>query len=156
MSKESYQKLLRDPRWQKKRLEIMNRDGFQCVDCGAEDKTLNVHHLYYGAGLAPWEYENSSLVTLCEECHEIEHGTASQSERDFLQTLKSVGFRSNEMGSAAYFLGLHKSEIGAESVLQSVRNAHEVLFWAGSDEEASKELADFVALIQTKYRAKHA
>lgn len=67
-----YSKLLRDPRWQKKRLEILNRDKFQCVLCGNDNETLHVHHKIYKSGKKPWEYENSLLVTLCDGCHENE------------------------------------------------------------------------------------
>ena len=66
-----------DPRWQKKRLEILSRDEFTCRDCGDKDNTLHVHHCLYHRGAEPWEYENDELRTLCAECHErraaIEH-----------------------------------------------------------------------------------
>ncbi len=65
----TYAELLKDPRWQRKRLEILNRDDWTCQRCGAEDKTLHVHHRKYGRGF-PWEIENGFLVTLCEACHE--------------------------------------------------------------------------------------
>lgn len=65
----TYWELLKDPRWQRKRLEIMERDEFACQDCDARDKTLNVHHTYYAKGRKPWEYEDDSLRTLCEDCH---------------------------------------------------------------------------------------
>lgn len=66
----TYSEKLRDPRWQKKRLEIMNRDDFRCQACQSKEKTLNVHHRFYRKGKAPWEYENSELVTFCEDCHQ--------------------------------------------------------------------------------------
>jgi 5-methylcytosine-specific restriction endonuclease McrA len=68
---EYYQKL-KDPRWQKKRLEVMQRDGFSCQICFDTDSTLNVHHRRYIQGNEPWEYENYLLVTLCESCHKKE------------------------------------------------------------------------------------
>lgn len=36
-------------------------------------KGLNVHHTYYIEGKKPWEYEDSALVTLCENCHKKRH-----------------------------------------------------------------------------------
>lgn len=65
----------RDSRWQKKRLEIMNRDKWTCRSCGksGENVTLNVHHAYYETGKAPWEYLNETLVTLCDKCHKERH-----------------------------------------------------------------------------------
>ena len=72
----SYQDKLKDPRWQKMRLEIMERDGFECRKCEAKDKTLHVHHLYYTKGVQPWEYKKEALLTLCEACHvEVEYIT---------------------------------------------------------------------------------
>lgn len=53
------------------RLEIMERDGFACCHCRDTKKTLNVHHLAYAKGAAPWEYAPSNLITLCEDCHEL-------------------------------------------------------------------------------------
>jgi len=68
MSKSYYEKL-KDPRWQKKRLEIFERDEFLCCCCFSEDKTLSVHHGYYEFGKEPWEHENETMYTLCEDCH---------------------------------------------------------------------------------------
>lgn len=68
----AYSTLLKDPRWQKKRLKILERDYFACLACGDGESTLHVHHCYYEKGKKPWEYEDSSLLTLCEECHETE------------------------------------------------------------------------------------
>lgn len=78
MVNESYSEKLKDPRWQKKRLEILNRDGWTCKKCGAKDKTLHVHHIFYSPGKDPWEIRNGFLVTLCEDCHELEKGTDPQ------------------------------------------------------------------------------
>lgn len=67
-----YQKKLLDPRWQRKRLEILNRDGFKCVECHSEYKTLHVHHKNYTFGLDPWDYPDTNFITFCEDCHEME------------------------------------------------------------------------------------
>lgn len=64
----TYSEKLRDPRWQRKRLEILQRDNFTCRDCHAKDKTLHVHHCLYEKG-DPWETDDRFLLTLCEECH---------------------------------------------------------------------------------------
>lgn len=69
----TYHELLRDPRWQRKRLEAMNRAGFKCEECGSAETTLNVHHLIYRKGAKPWEYEPDELVCLCEDCHGTRH-----------------------------------------------------------------------------------
>lgn len=66
----TYSEKLRDPRWQKMRLLVMERDGFECTNCGSEDKTLNVHHKVYRRGRNPWDYPDDELTTLCKDCHE--------------------------------------------------------------------------------------
>lgn len=69
----SYVQQLKNPKWQKKRLLIMERDGFVCTECGDNNSTLNVHHRYYIKGNAPWEYPDVALITLCENCHSRRH-----------------------------------------------------------------------------------
>lgn len=69
----TYSEKLKDPRWQRRRLEIMERDVFQCQMCFDRDNTLTVHHKEYLKGLEPWEYEDDLLVTLCERCHKKVH-----------------------------------------------------------------------------------
>lgn len=66
----SYYEKLKDPRWQRKRLEILERDGFACAVCGSNTSTLHVHHGFYRRNVEPWDYPSKSLHTLCEECHE--------------------------------------------------------------------------------------
>lgn len=66
----TYSEKLRDPRWQKKRLEILNRAGFACEDCGSTTKTLEVHHLHYIKGCEPWDYDWPHLSCYCSDCHE--------------------------------------------------------------------------------------
>ena len=67
----AYADLLKDPRWQKKRLQILELDAWRCRHCGDDKNTLHVHHLYYEKGLDPWEYPDSALVTYCENCHKM-------------------------------------------------------------------------------------
>ncbi len=71
--KSKYAAKYRHPKWQKKRLEVMERDGFKCFKCESEDNTLNVHHAYYVTGRDIWDYPMHSLKTLCEDCHKSEH-----------------------------------------------------------------------------------
>jgi 5-methylcytosine-specific restriction endonuclease McrA len=65
----TYRQQLRDPRWQRRRLTILMRDGWTCQKCGAKDRELHVHHKWYVAGAAPWEVPTRALVTLCKSCH---------------------------------------------------------------------------------------
>lgn len=77
MAKPSYFELLKDPRWQRRRLEALSRADFQCENCEANDKTLHVHHKLYRKGAKPWEYEDHELQALCEDCHAAEHAIRS-------------------------------------------------------------------------------
>jgi len=71
--KANYSELLKDPRWIKRRNEILTRDKNTCQFCGCQDKYLHVHHKEYWDGFLPWEYPDSILITLCEDCHELMH-----------------------------------------------------------------------------------
>lgn len=73
MTPQSYSELLLDPRWKKKRLEIIKRDRFECSSCGRIFTQLNVHHKRYIYGVDPWDYNNEDLITLCVNCHREEH-----------------------------------------------------------------------------------
>ncbi len=66
----TYSEKLKDPRWQKMRLQVMERDYFSCLHCHSQDKTLNVHHTYYEPNRMPWDYPIESFMTVCEDCHE--------------------------------------------------------------------------------------
>ena len=74
----TYGKLLFDKRWIEKRKEILSRDKEQCVICKRAE-SLQVHHRQYHfvkalqKFKAPWEYEASLMVTLCERCHTRGH-----------------------------------------------------------------------------------
>jgi len=75
----SYYDKLKDPKWQKKRLEILNRDNFTCQSCMSDDNTLHVHHKSYDKGREPWDYPNTCFITLCEECHGVEQHCLKES-----------------------------------------------------------------------------
>ena len=67
----TYSEKLKDPRWQRKRLEIYQRDNFTCLSCLRNDKTLTVHHVVYSKKTEPWDYPDHCLQTLCLECHHL-------------------------------------------------------------------------------------
>ena len=71
----TYKQLLRDPRWQKKRLHIFERDQWTCQRCGSTTRELQVHHLAYTG--APWEAPDHLLQTLCAPCHTAEGSESS-------------------------------------------------------------------------------
>lgn len=65
----TYSEKLRNPRWQRKRLEIWDRAGNKCENCNDSEFEMHVHHKWYERGREPWEYPNEALALLCSECH---------------------------------------------------------------------------------------
>jgi len=63
----TYQEKLKHPKWQQKRLKILERDSWRCQTCGDENNSLHVHHIEYGK--EPWSVSDDNLITLCESCH---------------------------------------------------------------------------------------
>jgi hypothetical protein len=66
-----YSEKLKHPKWQRKRLEVLQRDNFTCVKCGDTETELHVNHLKYLG--EPYETPLSALETLCKNCHKIHH-----------------------------------------------------------------------------------
>lgn len=66
----TYREKLSDPRWQRRRLEILSANDFACENCGDKKKTLHVHHRSYRRGANPWDYKDSELACVCDGCHE--------------------------------------------------------------------------------------
>lgn len=78
MASEEYLRLLKDPRWQRKRLEKLQDADWTCSCCGIKEKTLHVHHPKYRHGAMPWEYELDELEVLCDDCHEAFHAAKNE------------------------------------------------------------------------------
>lgn len=60
---------LKKPEWQRKRLEVFQRDEWTCTYCGDKTEELHVHHLEYRG--KPWEAEINKLRTACCDCHKM-------------------------------------------------------------------------------------
>jgi len=72
-----YWQKLRDPRWQRKRLEVFEAAQFSCERCGDDQNPLHAHHLAYRKNVDPWDYPDELLVCLCNQCHQRWHDTKS-------------------------------------------------------------------------------
>ena len=83
-----YAEKLKDPRWQKKRLKILERDEFTCTQCGDKKRTLHVHHLFYLKDQNPWEYDDKSLLTICDRCHDDEHNEKKETDEYLLSAIR--------------------------------------------------------------------
>lgn len=93
----SYAEQLRDPRWQKKRLEIMERDGWACRRCSATTKTLNVHHIAYFPRTEPWNHPSHMLITLCEDDHKEEENGKSSANAKLIEVLRGCGAMNHDI-----------------------------------------------------------
>ena len=78
----TYSDKLKDPRWQKIRLEILARDEWKCASCEDSENTLHVHHIVYKKGNNPWDCDDIDLITLCKYCHEVWHHIYDDSKYD--------------------------------------------------------------------------
>lgn len=97
----TYAEKLKDPRWQKKRLDILSRDNWICLLCEEPGKTLHVHHRVYEYGKDPWDYEDGNFDTLCVECHEYEEGFRV-SVREKINQLYSKGVPGQQIWCALH------------------------------------------------------
>lgn len=86
----TYAEDLKHPKWQRKRLEIMQRDGWKCSGCESDDKPLHVHHIRYISGRKPWEYADGDLSTFCLDCHKLYHSATDHYKE--MNWEKQLGF----------------------------------------------------------------
>jgi hypothetical protein len=119
MNNKSYSEKLKDPRWQKKRLEILQRDNWACTSCGGTKVTLHVHHKYYTYGKEPWEYGNEVLITLCEHCHEAEEAF-KEILYDMPRSLLVAGFDNSQLYQLTAFLQQLKYKIEPDEILNLI------------------------------------
>lgn len=80
-SMSEYIQLLKSPKWQRKRLEILKRFNFKCFGCEKEDEELHVHHCWYEKGKKPWEYPDYCYLVLCSDCHKRWHRAKSEIDK---------------------------------------------------------------------------
>lgn len=91
-----YKEQIKSPKWQKRRLEIMEKDNFTCQLCGDTETMLNVHHLAYHRDRNIWEYDDWELMTLCENCHKDEHSSLDDLT-SYIESIKSKGVTMREI-----------------------------------------------------------
>lgn len=116
-----YRAKFKDPRWQKKRLAILERDGFSCQLCGNTEDTLHVHHRYYVGNKDPWDYEEEALITLCEECHEVESKTIKDAEKALAKAFRSKFFAHDLLKFAKAVEGMelqHVTEVVTDALIK--------------------------------------
>lgn len=88
MKNSNYSDKLKNPKWQKRRLQIMERDSFECKCCYSAQKELNVHHFNYSK--EPWDSEDFELITLCKDCHKIYHKIFDNFDKSIIANLSDL------------------------------------------------------------------
>lgn len=84
-----------DPRWQKKRLEVLQARNWTCAGCGSAldgGKQLHVHHLVYRGNIKVWEYPLEDLECFCDDCH-TRHTHADRALWSVIQDLNNSARR---------------------------------------------------------------
>lgn len=63
-----------DSRWQRKREHVLRRDGCLCQQCkrvGRLTTATEVHHVVKIVDAPELRLEDSNLVSVCRDCHEL-------------------------------------------------------------------------------------
>jgi hypothetical protein len=126
----TYKEKLLNPKWQKKRLEIFQRDNYACQCCGDKENTLNVHHRRYLKVESPWDYPDNLLVTLCVSCHEEETNFMQQYIEVIIEQLRDKFFSGDVLDLAAAINGID-TKINSKKVINAIfyllRNEKEII-----------------------------
>ena len=75
---------LNDERWKRLRDRLIDRMESRCQSCAETHDRLHVHHTYYVAARAPWEYPDWSLEVLCPGCHSQAHDPETSPDFEML------------------------------------------------------------------------
>ena len=86
----TYKEQIKHPKWQKKRLEILERDKFECFFCNYQSHKNHVHHKKYITGKLAWEYLDNDLMTVCNDCHRKIHYGLIQKKIDQSIIIKNI------------------------------------------------------------------
>lgn len=146
----AYVEKLKDPRWQRKRLEVFQRDNFTCQYCFSTEDTLNVHHFYYQG--EPWDVPLDALITLCECCHRTETERRPQAERGLLNALQYINATCYQIDSLYELLSIWPDTRRLEIVLDILRTPAYfdiVHALSNEDHEAFKKFAaEYLASVE--------
>ena len=69
-------KFYKSSAWEKKRLEILERDNYECQVCkeeGGFTPATTVHHILHLENRPDLAFDNDNLLSVCAACHNREH-----------------------------------------------------------------------------------
>lgn len=101
-----YRAKLANPFWQRRRLEIMQRDEYACRFCGDKTEELHIHHTVYIRGKEPWEYDEKYLITVCHVCH-LEEEKMKEADPFLLGMLSMTGLSRRQLYALSVSLRRH-------------------------------------------------
>jgi hypothetical protein len=125
----TYAEQLKHPKWQKKRLEMLDAAEWECSNCGDKDTMLHVHHRRYVKGRMAWEYSQIELSVLCENCHKGEHAAD--------ELMKEILALTDATRNAGLLAGFHNRADWIEKDVLAL----------GRDQDALTYAAGFVAYL---------
>lgn len=130
--KNKYFEKLKDPRWEKIRLKVFERDRWMCQSCHNTGATLCVYHRYYLTDRDPWDYPADALVTLCEACLQEERAFRDAAEQLLLKALR-VKFFSADIKELAFSIQKMQLQLPADTICS-------VYAWAFENPEVQSAL----------------
>lgn len=93
-------RITRGPRWKALRMQALDRDGWQCVQCG-ERRRLEVDHILPVRTHPNLAYSLANLQCLCARCHtrktriEVGHAPLSKPRQEWRNFLSSMKGKTN-------------------------------------------------------------
>lgn len=89
--------ILKTRRWKVLRLDILERDGWACVDCGTRRGRLEVDHIQPVRNRPDLAFEPANLAVRCSACHtrktrlECGHKPLPQPRQDWRKAVAALG-----------------------------------------------------------------
>ncbi|MDJ0857443.1 MAG: HNH endonuclease [Dinoroseobacter sp.] len=102
-------KVTKTKRWRTLRWQIIERDGFACVKCGARSRSLEVDHIEPVRSAPERAYDPDNLQTLCASCHtrktriECGHKPASEARQQWAELVRETRRKHSEQEADTCF-----------------------------------------------------
>jgi len=122
----NYAEKLKDPRWQERRLQIMDRDNWTCQLCGDTNATLHVHHKSYKG--EPWEAPDEALTTYCEHCHFLTEDSIREGIEPPVKAVKGHSHSKEIVILTAFFHNNDRIQLGVFGLNLRDRKVDKIVF----------------------------